>query len=212
MQLLTTKRVYDVEGDQSNLDFLKLVESPPPGVIILDGNAGLGADWPAGIWKSLNAAAIALAVFSAPSSIEENWPRWKAIYDEITHAMMEFHGEFRIDRDTAQMIAMQNAVAVHGLSPRRLDVHMAIRHYFSSFAGYEDLLTTDRVEMDWPDQADFGTKEFSKGVRSNEEAARQARCRYLFGISDGSQCLTICVEQDGSVSLEKSLDMNADWG
>lgn len=50
MQLLTTKNVYDVENDESHPDFLKLVQAPPEGVVIHDGNAGLGADWPAGVW------------------------------------------------------------------------------------------------------------------------------------------------------------------
>lgn len=178
----------------------------------MDGNAGLGADWPAGIWKSLNGAAIALAIFSAPSTIEENWPVWKGIFDNVIQKMVDFHGEFRVDRDSAQVIAMHHSVANCGINPNQMSVHMAIRHFFSGAGGYEDLLTADRVDMDWPKHGDFASEEFSLGVRSNEEAAKQARCRYIFGINDGSTCLTLVVERDGSVSMSKELDMSSDWG
>ena len=210
MQLLSTTNVYG-PGDHSNVQFLKLVESPPTGIIILDGNAGLGADWPAGIWKSLNGAAIALAILSAPSTIEENWPRWKEIYDDLVQQVLDFHGEYRIDRDSAQVIALQHAVAMEGLEPSKISVHLAIRHYYSTVAGYEDLLKTERVDMNWPEYGDFKSKEFSQGVRSNEEAARQARSRYIFGIEDGSKCVTVVVEADGTVSLSKEFNMNSDW-
>lgn len=211
MQFLTTTNVYG-SGDHSNEAFLELVRMPPKGIVILDGNAGLGADWPAGVWKSLNGAAVALAIFAAPSTIEENWPKWKEIFDNIAQQVMEFHGEYRIDRDSAQIIAMHHSVAACEIDPNRLSVHMAVRHYFTTVAGYEDLLQTDRIDMDWPEHGGFGTKEFSIGVRSNEEAARQARCRYIFGIDDGSKCLTIVVESDGTVSLAQEMDMKSDWG
>ncbi len=211
MQFLTTTNVYG-PGDHSNEAFLELVRMPPQGIVILDGNAGLGADWPAGIWKSLNGAAVALAIFAAPSTIEENWPIWKEIFDDIAQQVIEFHGEYRIDRDSAQVIAMHHSVSVCEIDPNRMSVHMAIRHYFTTVAGYEDLLKTDRVDMDWPEHGDYGSEEFSIGVRSNEEAARQARCRYIFGIDDGSKCLTIVVESDGTVSLRREMDMNSAWG
>jgi hypothetical protein len=211
MQFLTTTNVYG-PGDHSNEEFLELVRVPPNGIIILDGNAGLGADWPAGIWKSLNGAAIALAIFSAPSTIEENWPAWKELFDNIAQQVIEFHGEFRIDRDSAQVIAMHHGVAECGIDPNRMSVHMAIRHFFTTVPGYEDLLKTNRVDMVWPEHGDFGSEEFSIGVRSNEEAARQARCRYIFGIDDGSKSLTIVVESDGSVSMNQEMNMSSAWG
>lgn len=211
MQFLTTKNVYG-PGDHSNEAFLNLVRKPPEGVIILDGNAGLGADWPAGIWKSLNGAAVALAILSAPSTIEENWPIWKEIFDRISKQVIDFHGEYRIDRDSAQVLAMHHSVEVHGIEADRMSVHMAIRHYFTGVAGYEDLLITDRVDMDWPEHAEFGSEAFSRGVRSNEEAARQARCRYIFGIDDGENCLTIVVGQDGRILMSEKMDMQSDWG
>jgi len=211
VQLLTTTRVYGPE-DETNPDFLKLIQNPPAGIVILDGNAGLGADWPAGIWKSANAAAIAIALISAPSTIEENLPKWKEIYDYVSQAMVDFHGEFRIDRDTAQILAMEKAVFSHRMNSDRLEVHMAIRHYFSSYPGYEDLLRKERIDMDWPETGEFGSEEFSRGVQSNEEAARQARCRYLFGLSDDRKCITICVEGDGSILFEKEMNMDANWG
>jgi hypothetical protein len=211
MQFLTTTNVYG-PGDHSNEAFLELVKMPPEGVVILDGNAGLGADWPAGVWKSINGAAVALAILSAPSTIKENWPVWKDIFDSIAQQIVEFHGEFRIDRDSAQVIAMHHSVADHGIDPNQMSVHMAFRHFFTTVAGYEDLLNTDRVEMDWPEHGDAGSEEFSRGVRSNEEAARQARCRYIFGIEDGSKCLTIVVDQDGSVLMAKEMNMRSDWG
>ncbi len=211
MQLLTTTNVYG-PYDDSNESFLELVRRPPQGIIILNGNAGLGADWPAGIWKSLNGAAVALAILSAPSTIQDNWPVWKSIFDDIAQRVIEFHGEFRIDRDSAQVVAMHHSVNTFGLDPKRMTVHMAIRHFFTGTAGYEDLLKTDRVDMDWPEHGDLGSDEFSRAVRSNEEAARQARCRYIFGVEDGSNCLTIVVEQDGSVSMEKGMNMRSDWG
>jgi hypothetical protein len=211
MQFLTTTNVYG-PGDHSNEAFLRLVKNPPQGIVILDGNAGLGADWPAGIWKSLNGLAIALSIFSAPSTIKENWPLWKELFDDIAQRVIEFHGEYRIDRDSAQVIAMHHSVAACGIDANRMSVHMAIRHFFSSFGGYEDLLLTDRVDMYWPEHGDFGSEEFSIGVRSNEEAARQARCRYIFGIDDGSKCITIVVESDGTVSMKRELDMSSAWG
>ena len=211
MQFLTTTNVYG-PGDHSNEAFLELVRVPPEGIIIFDGNAGLGADWPAGIWKSLNGAAVALAIFSAPSTIEENWPVWKELFDNITQQMIEFHGEYRLDRDSAQVIAMHHAVAACGIEPNRMSIHMAIRHFFTTVAGYEDLLRTDRVDMDWPEYGDFDSKESSIGVRSNEEAARQARCRYIFGIDDGAKCLTLVVESDGTVSMTEEMDMSSAWG
>ena len=60
MQLLSTKNVYNAENDKTSTDFLKILRSPPDGITIQDGNAGLGADWPAGVWTSFNAMAIAL--------------------------------------------------------------------------------------------------------------------------------------------------------
>lgn len=212
MQFLTTTNVYDVANDCSAPAFLELVKHPPEDMIVIDGNAGLGADWPAGIWKSLNGAALALAIISAPSTIEENWPHWKRIFDEVARRILEFHGEYRVDRDTAQVIAMHHAVIATGLLPTRMTVHMAIRHYFTTVAGYEDLLKEDRVDMIWPDEAEFGSEAFSQGVRSNEEAARQARCRYIFGINDGLKCITSVVEQDGSISLSREFNMRSDWG
>lgn len=212
MQLLTTTRVYDVPNDQSDPEFLELVQSPPNGVIIYDGNAGLGADWPAGVWTSLNAMVIALAIFDAPSTIEENWPKWKAIYDSVAEQVMEFHGEFRIDRDSAQVIAMQCAVAELGLEAQRFSVHMATRHFFTTVPGYEDLLNSPRQVMEWSDNLNPSREEFSNGVRSNEEAARQACCRYIFGIADDTKSFTIVVEQSGEVSFVKDFDMNRNWG
>ncbi|WP_179380545.1 hypothetical protein [Jannaschia marina] len=211
MQFLTTTNVYG-PGDHSNEAFLELVRTPPQGIIILDGNAGLGADWPAGIWKSLNGAAVALAIFAAPSTIEENWPIWKEIFDDIAQQVIEFHGEYRIDRDSAQVIAMHHSVAEYKIDPDRMSVHMAIRHYFTSVAGYEELLNSDRVDMDWPEHGGDGSEGFTIDVRSNEEAARQAKCRYIFGIDDGSKCITIVVESDGTVSLTQEMDMNSAWG
>lgn len=212
MQFLTTTKVYDVANDCSDPVFLKLVNQPPEDIIILDGNAGLGADWPAGIWKSLNGAALALAIISAPSTIEENWPHWKRIFDRVTQKILEFHGEYRVDRDTAQVIAMHHAFTTTGLLPDRMTVHMAIRHYFTTVAGYEDLLEKERVDMIWPDEAEIGSEAFSQGVRSNEEAARQAKCRYIFGINDGARCATLVVEQDGSISMDRDFNMRKDWG
>lgn len=212
MQLLSTKNVYNAENDKTLTDFLKILRSPPDGITIQDGNAGLGADWPAGVWTSFNAMAIALAIFDAPSTIETNWPRWKAIYDNVAEQVMEWHGDFSIDRDTAQLIAMHHAVSELFLQPKFLSVHMAIRHFFVGFPGFEDLLETERQVMDWSRGGEIGSEEFSIGVRSNEEAARQAICRYLFGIGDQRKCVTLVVEQDGSVSLSQELDLNNDWG
>lgn len=212
LQFLTTTNVYDVERDCANAAFEELVKQPPAGLIILDGNAGLGADWPAGVWKSLNGAAVALAIISAPATIEENWPYWKSIFDNIAQQIIDFHGEYRIDPDSAQVIAMHHAVAHLGVSSGRMSVHMAMRQYFTTFAGYEDLLVEERVEMDWPELAEFGSEQFTRGVRSNEEAARQARCRYFFGIDDGHKCLSLVVEQDGRVSFAREINMQSDWG
>ncbi|MDA8585865.1 hypothetical protein N9L47_06275 [Rhodobacteraceae bacterium] len=212
MQLLTTTGVYDVEGDRSNPDFLRLVQTPPDGIVVLDGNAGLGADWPAGVWKSLNAAAIAIAILSAPATFEENWPRWKEIYDKVVGQILEFHGEFRIDRDTAQILAINHAIKEVGLNPGTISFHMAIRHYFTTFAGYEDLLETNRIEMDWPEKAEFGSNEFSHAIKSTEEAARQAACRYILGLDDGIKCITLVVEENGTVSLSSELNLGRDWG
>lgn len=89
---------------------------------------------------------------------------------------------------------------------------MAIRHYFSTVASYEDLLKTQRVDMDWG-RSDLPEPEaFSYGTRSNEEAAKQARCRYIFGIEDYEKCLTLVVEQDGSVLMAKNFNMSREWG
>ncbi len=212
MQLLTTTNVYDVEKDCSTDEFLTLVLHPPSGIHVLNGNAGLGADWPAGIWKSLNAAAIAVTIISAPSTIEENWPRWQAIYEAVTQKLLKVHGEYRVDRDTAQVLAMHHAVSSFGLNPSRMTVHMAIRHYFTTVAGYDDLLQTERVDLEWPDTDDRLTDAFSKGVRSNEEAARQATARYIFGLEDGVTCVTLVVDHGGNVILAESLNLNRDWG
>lgn len=210
MQLLTTKNVYDLENEDTAPSFRKLLESPPEGIIIQDGNAGLGADWPVGIWTSLNAMAIALTIFSAPSTIEENWPRWKEIYDNMVEQVVEWHGEFSIDRDSAQIIAMQYAVSELGIDAINLSVHMAIRQFFTTVAGYEDLLNAERQVMDWSQEGEFGSEGFSTGVRSTEEAARQAICRYVFGISDDSKCVTIIVEKDGSISFESDFNISKD--
>lgn len=212
MQFLTTTNVYDVENDCSNARFLELVANPPDGLVILDGNAGLGADWPAGIWKSLNGAALALAIISAPSTIEENWPYWKKLFDAVAEQIIEFHGEFRVDRDSAQVMAMHHAFANFGLEPGRMTVHMAIRQYFTSYAGYDDLLKTDRVNMEWSEDSEIGSDAFLRGVRSNEEAARQAISRYFFGIDDGSKCISVVVERDGSISMAQELSMQRRWG
>lgn len=212
MQILTTKNVYDIEKDETSFDFLELLRNPPDGLMVQEGNAGLGADWPAGVWTSLNAMAIALAIFNAPSTIEENWPRWKAIYDSVVEQVIERHGDFSIDRDSAQLIAMHYAASELGLMPERLNVHMAIRHFFTTVAGFEDLLKTKRHVMDWSQDGEFGSEEFSNGVRSNEEAARQAICRYIFGITDDRTCFTIVIERDGSISFERDLNMSKDWG
>lgn len=204
MQFIAVSNVYGDEGDNFNKNFLRLLENPPDGFEVLEGNAGLGADWPAAIWKSATALTIALTVFSAPATIKENWPLWKEIYDEATVLMLGFHGEVRIDRDSAQMIAMHHAIEVLGLSAANLTIHLAIRHYRHSCAGYQDLLNEARVDMYWPD-GEIGSEEFSQGVRSNEEAAKQVVSRYIFGVEDFESCMTVVVEQDGSVSLSAVL-------
>lgn len=204
MQLLAVRNICQEESDCFEAAFLKLLESPPAGFEVLEGNAGLGADWPAAIWKNANALAIALAVFSAPSTIKENWPIWKSFFDQAVTLMMEFHEEFRIDRDTAQMIAMHQAVEVLGMHAENLNVHMAIRHYRQGCGSYQDLLVEARVDMVWP-EGEHGSAAFSQGVRSNEEAARQAVSRYIFGIEELETCKTIIIEMDGKVSLSAEL-------
>lgn len=205
MQLLAVAGVYDPGSDSFSEAFQRLVHTPPSGFVVLEGNAGLGADWPAAIWKSAQALAVAVTIISAPATIKENWPIWKEIFDQATEYMLEHHGEFRIDRDTAQVLAIQHAVAELGMDATELMVHLAIRHYHQSIGGYEDLLLTERVDMDWIEGSEWGSTEFSAGVRSNEEAARQVLCRYVFGIGDLSRSQTIVVEMDGTVSFEKKL-------
>ncbi|WP_416882184.1 hypothetical protein [Marivita sp.] len=212
MQLLSTKNVYDVEADSGNKDFLRLVQNPPEGIVVLDGNAGLGADWPAAIWQSASAAAIALSIIGAPSTIEENWPKWLAIYESVRSMVLDFHGEYRVDRDTAQVLAMHHAVQALGLEADTLEIHLAVRHYFTTVAGYEDLLATERVMMDWPDHAEYGSPEFSLGVKSNEEAAKQAICRYVFGVKSRNGCFTVVVESNGKISYSEPLVLEKQWG
>jgi hypothetical protein len=67
------------------------------------------------------------------------------------------------------------------------------------------LLADKRVDLVWPDSGEFGTPEFFVGVGSNEEAAKQAVCRYIFGLEDLHGCFTIIVESDGSISLAEAL-------
>lgn len=205
MQLLAVNNVYGDEDDCLNAAFVRLIENPPSGIIILDGNAGLGADWPAAIWKSTQALTIALAVFTAPATIKENWPLWKEIFDRAVTLMLEFHKEFRIDRDSAQMIAMHHALAVVGMNAANLNVHMAVRHFRQSGCSYQDLLVDERIDMHWPEYAEHDSEEFYQGVQSNEEASKQAICRYIFGVNDLETCRTIVVEQDGTVSLSVDL-------
>ncbi len=205
MQLLAVSNVYGEEADTIHTDLLALVENPPTGLIVIVGNAGLGADWPVAIWKSAQALTIALTVFSAPNTIKENWPHWKEIYDNAVSLMLEFHGEYRIDPNSAQMIAIHHAVDVLGINADQLEVHMAVRHFRQNCCSYESLLNSRRIDMLWSESAEFGSDEFSKAVQSTAEAAKQATCRYIFGISDFEGCKTIVVEQDGTVSLSADL-------
>lgn len=200
MQLLATEGIYGLEGDFTNDRFLRLVNNPPSDFRVLEGNAGLGADWPAAIWRSATGLSLALSILAAPATLEENWPKWKAIFDNMIGFMRDFHGEFRIDRDTAQVIALHQAIYNEGLNACDINMHLAIRHYTTGVGGYEDLLMEDRIDMSWP-LDECGPAAFSHGVRSNQEAAKQACCRYIFGISDLRDCRTIVVESDGSISF-----------
>lgn len=107
---------------------------------------------------------------------------------------------------------MRHTFTAMGLLPDRMTFHMAIRHYFTTVAGYENLLEKERVDMIWPDEAEFGSEAFSQGVRSNEEAVRQANCRYISGIDDGARCATLVVELDGRIFMDRECDMSKDWG
>jgi t-SNARE complex subunit (syntaxin) len=50
---------------------------------------------------------------------------------------MEFREEFRIDRDSAQMIAIHDAVEVWRMNAVSLIILMAIRHYRQSRGSYK---------------------------------------------------------------------------
>jgi hypothetical protein len=205
MQLSATRGVYDHGIDNIRVSFQELIKNPPDGFLVIEGNAGLGADWPAAIWKSASGFALALTIFSAPSSIEENWPRWKEIFDKARESMLRFHGEYQIDRDTAQVLAMQHAVAIETMDSGRLELRLAIRHHHQIISGYDDLLIRERIDMYWPERAQFGTEEFSQGVKSSDEAAKQVRCRYIFGFEDQNSSRTVVVEKDGVISFCQKL-------
>jgi len=198
--------VYDEEQDDFSLDFRNLSGEPPADLVFVEGNAGLGADWPVGVVKSAKALAIAYAVFAAPSTIKENWPIWLEIYQQTTDLISAKLGNYSIDRDTAQMLAMHHAVDVLNLNPNHLETHMAIRHYrLNGHGGYDDLINEERVDLSWPQPSGYGSEDYSIGVRSLQEAAKQASARYIFGIHDGHDLFSIVVEQTGEVSFSKVL-------
>ena len=204
MQLISA-HIYSEEIDDIDERLKELIRNPPHGFEVIEGNAGRGADWPVAVVKSASALAIALSVFSAPKTIKENWPIWKEIFDEAATILTEKFEDLRIDRDTAQMIAMHHAVEVLGVSQDWLEVHMAIRHYDNGIGSYEDLINTPRVIMDWPDYSSRGDQNFLKGVNSLDEASKQAKSRYIFGITDYSGSYTIVVERDGTISFSEIL-------
>jgi hypothetical protein len=206
MQLLAFGNVYDEANDRLQDDFVRLTQNPPSEFEVLEANAGMGADWPGALWTNAQGIAVALAIFSAPATIEQNWPTWKRLYDQATALMLEFHGEFRIDRDTAQVIAIEHAVVKLGMRADSLTIHMAIRHFRQYGNFYQDLLADERIDMSWVTLAEQGRVEVSPNViKSTEEAARQAICRYVFGIGDTHSCTTLVVEQDGRVTFSADL-------
>jgi hypothetical protein len=200
MQLITTG-AYDYSAD----DFRDLSGVLPFDLEVLEGNAGLGADWPVGVFKSAQALALAIAVFSAPSTFKENWPLWKEIFDASSQLVLERFKDLRVDRDTAQMIAMHHAIESIGVRPDWLEIHMAIRHFDTGVGGYDDLLKTERVVLSWPEYAERGDRNFLLGVDSLSEAAKQAVSRYVFGITDFSGQYTVIVERDGRISFSSAL-------
>jgi len=204
MQLISA-HIYGDEVDDIDKKFKALIENPPHGLEIIEGNAGRGADWPVGVFKCANALAIALTVFSAPRTIQDNWPIWKELFDKSSNLIIENFNDLRIDRDSAQMIAMNHAVEVLGVNPEWLEVHMAIRHFHAGVGSYEDLMKVKRVVMEWPNYKNRGDESFLKGIDSLEEASKQAIARYIFGITDYSGSYTIIVEKDGSISFASSI-------
>ena len=207
MQLITAN-IYDYERDDVCAAFTELIDQPPEGLVILEGNAGKGADWPVGIVRSAQALAVAWAVFSAPNTFEENWPIWKEIYDETRRFVIERFGDVRVDRDSAQMIALHHAIQFLSVRPDEVEIHMAFRQSVISGVGsYEDLLNSKRITMEWPDFSVRGDKYYLKGVESLDEAAKQTVARYFFGISDISSVTSLVVEMNGSVSFSGRLEV-----
>jgi hypothetical protein len=204
MQLISA-HIYSDELDDIDQKLRTMIERPPAGLEIFEGNAGRGADWPVAVFRSASAFTIALTVFGAPKTIKENWPIWKDMFDKASSVVIEKFNDLRIDRDSAQMIAMNHAVEVLGVQPEWLEVHMAIRHFDIGVGDYEDLLNTKRVVMEWPDFHERGDINFIKGVESVEEASKQAKARYIFGITDYLGSYTIIVEKDGTVSFAEIL-------
>jgi hypothetical protein len=189
MQILATDNFWRDDGSDSVSDAIKaILEQPFEGIEIEEVNAGLGADWPAIVWRSLQGATVTLTILSAPATIEENWPKWKEVFDSLIDKVTIIHQTFYIDHESAQLISLKHASTFSRLRHDFIRIDFAFRHYSQNAEGLIDELVQKESDV------------IDNTVSGNMEAARQVNCRYLFGISDCRQSLTIIVERDGTVS------------
>ncbi|MFM9861727.1 hypothetical protein RUR49_24965 [Pseudoxanthobacter sp. M-2] len=187
MQVLALNRKWAEDDDLLSSDFSLAGSVAPPSFDVQLVDAGLGASLPTILFSCANAAALALAIFSAPKTIKENWPEWKSIYDSITSKVSSIYDEYSIDRDSAAIIAIHEVFELTA-GAGDLFVDFVLRHYSDLSTGYEDVSIVKVVIAD-------------SGVEGNIQASRQVRCRYIVGVSAEVSRYTVLVEKTGLVSF-----------
>ncbi len=187
MQILVGKKEFTGDDELFERELLSTQEKPPSGFSGAYADAGMGASFPRIILQSASAFAIAMSIMGAPSTIDENWPKWKAYFDEVIEFIEENFDDYSIDPETAEVMAIKAVRDKVGKSGN-LVVDFRYWHIAELEAFLAKIVPTKSFRI-------------TTSAEGNVAASCQIRCRYIFGISQNFQRFTVLVERNGTVSF-----------
>ncbi|MEO0497595.1 MAG: hypothetical protein AAF141_09525 [Pseudomonadota bacterium] len=192
MFLIGIRDHWAEDDERFDREFDELVLSSPLGSSAVYADCLDSASLSAILYNTAAAAGLAITLFSAPATWEENFPRWLALYEKATEFMRETFDDFAVDQNTARVLAVAEAKALAAEDRDDWEIVFGVRHWRTLAHGYDD----------------FGSElleNFPTGVAANAEATRQWSGRYIFGIRIGTDGFTVAVERDGTCSFIKDL-------
>lgn len=155
-------------------------------------DAGPGASWPAIFFTVASTVAVSLALFNAPAVIQNNLPKWKAIFDKMAGLFSRRGLMYCVDSDTAKKLALFYVLNKTSGGYETLEIVSAVRHSWNNFPRYEDV--SKAVSAEEKSQFD-----------ANVEAVDLARSRHIIFVSVDNIGYSVIIETDGYCSYLASL-------